>query len=100
MSSICSRHVVYDPDCQLCNTDIREVLPDYDQMVREAEAAGEVECGACGFCFYRTTPTCPLCSGWTWQDGGHCVTWPFHTVGHKGYGNEEWIGRFEYVRTE
>lgn len=100
MSGICSRHRGYDPDCHQCNTDIREVLPDYDEKCREAEEAGKVDCGACGFTFYRTTPTCPACCSWTWLDGGYRVFWPFHVKGHVGCGDPEWIGRFERYGAE
>lgn len=97
MSGICSRHSYHDPDCRMCNTDVRELLPDYDEKVREAREAGEVDCGHCGFRFYRTTETCPLCSAWTWTLGGDLIFWPFHTPGHEGYGKKEWIGAYERV---
>lgn len=96
MSGICSRHWNYDPDCRMCNTDVRELLPDYDEKVREAEEAGKVDCGACGFTFYRTTKTCPLCSRWTWLDDGHEIYWPFHGANDPRRGHPDWIGYFEY----
>lgn len=61
MSGICSAHQHYEPSCELCNTDVREVLPDYDRKKAEAEAAGEHDC-ECGFTYYKTTSFCPKCS--------------------------------------
>jgi hypothetical protein len=61
MAKICSLHQGYELTCRLCNTDIREVFPDYDQKVAEAKAAGTHVC-ECGFEYYKTTDTCPLCS--------------------------------------
>jgi hypothetical protein len=59
--SICSRHREPKSDCALCQTDIRDALPGYDQMVAEARLAGECKC-ECGFTFYRTVSACPLCN--------------------------------------
>lgn len=92
MSGICSRHYWHDPNCNMCTADIRDVLPDYDRKVHEAELAGIVTCGACSFKFYRTVDSCPKCCEWVWLDGGYRVTWPFHTRGHQGYGQQDWIG--------
>lgn len=63
MSGICSEHQGHDPGCKLCNTDVRELLPDYDQKADEAERAGTRVCEfrECRFVFYRTTDCCPLC---------------------------------------
>lgn len=61
MSGICSAHPWHEPDCDLCNTDIRELLPDYDAMIARSEAAGTHDC-ECGFTYYRVIDFCPLCS--------------------------------------
>jgi len=61
VSGICSQHQGYEPSCDLCNTDIREFLPDYDKKHAEAEAAGLHKCD-CGFEHYRTISFCPMCS--------------------------------------
>jgi hypothetical protein len=61
MAGICSRHREFDPNCDLCKADIRDLLPNYDQMVAIAHAAGKVNCAKCGFEFFRTTDYCPLC---------------------------------------
>lgn len=60
MPSICSRHREPQPDCHLCQTDVRDVLPDYDKMTAEAETAGRHTC-ECGFVYYKTVSACPLC---------------------------------------
>jgi hypothetical protein len=96
MSGFCSHHRHHDSECKLCNTSIQEIFPDYERQVKIAEEAGEVEC-ACGFLFYKTTPTCPLCESWTWLDGGHQIIWPFHIRDHPGFDNKNFIGVFEYV---
>jgi len=59
--SICSQHREPDAACSLCQADIRDLLPDFDRKVAEAEAAGQQTCAACGFVYYRTTWECPLC---------------------------------------
>mgnify|MGYP005848947345 CR=1 FL=1 len=59
--SICSKHQEYNPDCKLCNTDIRELIPQYDQMVAEAENAGTNVCKKCDFKYYKTVNCCPKC---------------------------------------
>jgi len=61
VSGICSRHRDHDPGCPMCCADIRDVFPDYDEKVAEAEAAGLHLC-ACGFEHYRTVSFCPRCS--------------------------------------
>ena len=61
MASICSRHFEYDSECRLCHIDVRDVLPDYERKLAEAEAAGTEECVGCGFAYYRTIDSCPLC---------------------------------------
>jgi hypothetical protein len=38
-----------------------DLLPDWDEKLKEAEAAGAVRC-RCGFFYYRTAPACPLCN--------------------------------------
>lgn len=59
--SICSRHQVPDPDCELCNTNIRDASPDYDEKLAEAEAAGIHTCEKCDFVYYKTVDSCPKC---------------------------------------
>ncbi len=61
--SICSRHQVPDPDCDLCAVDAREAIgPElYDRKQAEAEEAGLHRC-ACGFEYYGTVSFCPRCS--------------------------------------
>ena len=63
MSGICSKHRGHDPGCRLCNADVRDLIPDYDRLVDEAERAGKRVCAfaTCRFVFYRTTSCCPLC---------------------------------------
>lgn len=99
MSGLCSFHPHAEPGCPACAARAEDVLPGYAQKLAEAEAAGLVDCGTCGFSFYRTTETCPACSGWTWLDGGHRVIWPFHTRGHVGFGDQTYVGAFEYAGT-
>jgi formamidopyrimidine-DNA glycosylase len=65
MSGICSAHRHREPDCDLCNTDIRELIPDYDQMCAEAEKRGKIWCPECQFVSYARdsdTQICPLCN--------------------------------------
>lgn len=69
--SICSKHLMYDEHCNLCNAHPRDMtrhdgtkmFPDWDKKVAEAKTAGLVTCGdpECKFEFYLTTPDCPLC---------------------------------------
>lgn len=61
MAGICSRHIEAEPGCDLCAVDIRDALPDYDEVLARAEAAGRHKC-ECGFVYFKTTNTCPLCS--------------------------------------
>jgi hypothetical protein len=65
--SICSMHQQHDPSCDLCNTDIKDVLPNYDEMLAKAEEAGLTTCVNCDFEFYKTTEICPKCSH-KWED--------------------------------
>ncbi len=58
--SICGIHSKPEPNCPRCQTDIRDVIPDYDQKLAEAKAAGEHTC-RCGFVYYKTIAFCPLC---------------------------------------
>lgn len=61
MCRICSRHGEYQKDCKLCNSTIRDLFPnDWERMEAEAEAAGTMIC-KCGFEYYLTTDSCPLC---------------------------------------
>lgn len=60
MAGICSAHQGFDPDCRLCGLEGRDILPDYDAKMAEAEAAGRTTC-ACGYVHYRTISLCPLC---------------------------------------
>lgn len=61
MSGICSRHRHHESGCRLCNTEARDILPDFDRKLAEAEAAGRQKCPGCGFVYYRTVEACPLC---------------------------------------
>lgn len=58
--SICSAHQTPDPNCRLCQIKAKDVLPNYAEKHAEAEAAGEHTC-ECGFVYYKTTDSCPLC---------------------------------------
>lgn len=60
MANICSRHQRYEKDCKLCNSDVRDLFPDWNDKVAEAEAAGSVTC-ECGFEYYLTVNDCPMC---------------------------------------
>lgn len=60
MTGICSAHKHNDPNCKLCQVDISEILPDYDEKVKEAKAKGLYKCD-CGFEYYKTVNACPLC---------------------------------------
>lgn len=62
MVRVCSIHQEYDGDCRICNTDVSELIPNYKQLLAEAEKAGKHECAFCGFTFYLTTDICPKCS--------------------------------------
>jgi hypothetical protein len=59
--SICSAHQKPDPNCRLCQLHPRDLFPDWDKKVAEAEAAGTIKCRKCGFEFYLTTDICPKC---------------------------------------
>lgn len=61
MAKICSMHQRFDPSCKLCNTDVRDLLPDYDRKMAEAKAAGTHVCEECEFHYYKTVDLCPLC---------------------------------------
>lgn len=62
MAGICSAHQKPDPSCKLCRTHPRELFPNWDAKVKEAQAAGTMKCRKCGFEFYLTTDICPKCS--------------------------------------
>ena len=61
MSGICSRHQHKEPECTACCADIRDLLPNYDEMCAEAEAAGTAICTGCDFEYYLTVNSCPNC---------------------------------------
>ena len=61
MAGICSRHQGNDPDCAACQAEPRDLFPDWDEKLAEAEAAGRIHCPECGYEFYLTTRDCPLC---------------------------------------
>ena len=61
MSGICSAHRGHDEACNMCNTDIRELIPNYDALLAEAEKAGKVTCTYCDFVYYLTVDECPHC---------------------------------------
>lgn len=62
MAGICSAHQHKEPGCRLCATHPRDLFPDWDQKLKEAERAGLAKCRKCKFEFYRTTDACPKCS--------------------------------------
>ena len=59
--SLCSHHLEPVPGCRLCHAHPRDIFPDWDAKVAEAEAAGVTTCARCGFEYYRTTQHCPKC---------------------------------------
>jgi hypothetical protein len=59
--SICSAHRERRSDCRLCNADARDLIPNYDELKKEAEKAGLVICHECEFEYYLTVKSCPLC---------------------------------------
>jgi rubrerythrin len=60
--SACSQHMKKrNVDYKLSKADIRDVIPNYDQLVEQAEAAGRRTCHNCNFMHYRTTDRCPKC---------------------------------------
>jgi hypothetical protein len=61
LMSMCSKHSQKRPDCRLCNTDPRDVFPNWDEKLARAKAAGIEHCLGCGFDYYRTTSSCPKC---------------------------------------
>ena len=68
MAGVCSRHHPSEgviEGCVACNTGVPELLgiseAEYAYMQAEAEDAGLFEC-ECGFEYYKTTDSCPLCS--------------------------------------
>jgi len=67
--SMCSIHQTPDPECDICKTDVRDALPDYDKKHAEAVKAGLYICKNCKFEYYKTTDTCPLCSTRRDNDG-------------------------------
>lgn len=60
MSGICSVHRHTEPGCPACHAHPRDLFPDFDERLAEAEAAGEHKC-ECGFTYYRTVDSCPAC---------------------------------------
>lgn len=61
ITSICGVHAVPDADCQMCRTDITELIPNYHTLVEQAEKAGRHECTKCEFVYYKTVDMCPSC---------------------------------------
>jgi hypothetical protein len=60
-TSICSQHQNYDPGCNLCNTTVEAVIPDFAEKLRQARAAGEHKCEHCAFVYFKTLDVCPRC---------------------------------------
>jgi hypothetical protein len=64
VAGVCSKHQRNDPDCDLCQTTVQELLgitdEQYAYMRAEAEDAGLYTCD-CGFEYYKTVDACPLC---------------------------------------
>ena len=60
--SICSKSGPHNPECRACATNIRELIPNIDQLRAEAKAAGEHTCERCGFVYYKTVDSCPKCN--------------------------------------
>lgn len=58
---ICSRHQKYEPMCELCNSSVEDLLPNWKQVKEEAEKAGLTVCKGCKFVYYRTVDSCPKC---------------------------------------
>ncbi len=58
--SICSKHQKHQADCKLCNSSPRDLFPDWDEKVAEAESEG-LYCCVCGYGYYLTTDHCPVC---------------------------------------
>jgi rubrerythrin len=59
---VCSKHIRRrNRDRKLRATDIRDIIPNYDQLVEQAEAGGLRTCHNCNFMHYRTTDRCPKC---------------------------------------
>lgn len=62
MAGICSAHWGSSvKGCVACNSSPRDLFPDWDEKLAEAEAAGTHKCTGCGFVFYRTVDVCPKC---------------------------------------
>lgn len=61
MAGICSAHTHKEPGCRLCAMHPRDLFPDWDEKVKDAERAGLHACRNCKFEFYRTTEMCPKC---------------------------------------
>lgn len=64
--SICSKHREREPSCDLCNATVYDLFhkKDVDKANADAEKAGLITC-RCGFEYYCTTDTCPLCNRWS-----------------------------------
>lgn len=68
MANMCSaHHPSLGPveGCDLCHTHPRDVFPDWDKKLAEAEARGNATCEHCGFVRYRGPDSlldcCPKC---------------------------------------
>jgi hypothetical protein len=61
MAGLCSTHRKADPDCALCKAHPREIFPNWDEKLKEAQAAGTTRCSACSFEYFRTVLSCPKC---------------------------------------
>jgi inhibitor of KinA sporulation pathway (predicted exonuclease) len=59
--SVCSEHRTRQEACMRCQTDLTDD-PAFTEMVAEAKLAGLCTCTACGFGYYRTVDSCPMCN--------------------------------------
>lgn len=60
--SLCSAHRTYQANCLQCNSSIEDLIPNYQELLKQAKEAGEEKCGNCGFIYYKTVSTCPACN--------------------------------------
>jgi hypothetical protein len=58
---MCSAHRQPMPGCVACHTQPREVFPDWDRKLAEAEASGQWQCPKDGFEWYGTIKECLIC---------------------------------------
>jgi hypothetical protein len=56
---ICSAHQNYDPDCRLCKMNIRDLFPDWYEIMKNYKI---IKCDGCMFEYYNTVDSCPKCN--------------------------------------